>query len=194
MEIIFLIGLPGTGKTTWRKRFTADNPGYVIISTDDLLERWATAAGITYDEAWKSLYTKAAETTLADLKEALRNKKNIIIDRTNLVNFNQNPDPSYSKQVNLERQFLLDLTPTEYTRIAIVFEQPKDILEERRLQLNSSGKKIPAEVIDRMYSYYQPPAETEFDIISTPDQFAEPRQSLEKSNIVGTEGGLILKS
>jgi len=35
-EIIFCVGLPGSGKTTWAKQFCLDNPNYVRINKDDL--------------------------------------------------------------------------------------------------------------------------------------------------------------
>ena len=172
MEIIFLIGLSGTGKTTWRERFCRDNPSWVVISTDDFLEERVRESGIAYSEAFKTFYPRAAEAALAKLKEALANGRDIIIDRTNLVNRNPNPDPSYANQVNLERQAILDLVPKEYRRVAVMFEASAEAIEERRVRRQATGKQVPAEAITFMRSCYQPPTDAEFDLIVTPDQFA----------------------
>lgn len=34
-KVIILVGIPGSGKTTWAKKFIADNPNYVRVSRDD---------------------------------------------------------------------------------------------------------------------------------------------------------------
>ena len=185
MDIIFLVGLPGSGKSTWRKEFCRRNPSYVVISSDDLLEKWARERGQSYREVWLSSVKETAKYNFADLTKALAEKRDIIIDRTNLVPRGSEPDPlpPAAPRIRLERQNILDLVPDGYRRIALVFEAPAEVIEARRQKRILDGEKtVPAEVIDIMRASYVPPQKGEFDIISTPDDFgARPQPGIQRA-------------
>jgi predicted kinase len=185
MEIIFLIGLPGSGKSSWCRKFCHENPGYVVISTDAIIEDWAESSGKSYRDVWASSYNKAAETAASALAQALHKGQSIIVDRTNLIHDN----PQYHDQYKLERQAILGLVPKDYQRIAIIFDEPADVIEKRRIERFATGKQIPAEVIETMRTTYQPPKEGEFDSVMTPNQFAAIRPQ-PASEIIGMRSRL----
>ena len=63
-DLVMLIGLQGSGKSTYRKKLTASKSDYVIISLDDMLEEYAQEKNITYNEAWKQADMKEFNKTL----------------------------------------------------------------------------------------------------------------------------------
>lgn len=146
-----LVGLPGAGKTTWRAAHAADA---AVISTDDLIDDFAAHLGITYSDAFRQADLKAFERqALADFVEAIRNRQDIIVDRTNL-------------SLKSRARFLPQL-PAEYEKRAIIFDPPEDVLHERlATRAEQTGKFIPEHVIDAMRKSYQAPsAEEGFDAV-----------------------------
>jgi GTPase SAR1 family protein len=54
-SVYVLMGLPGSGKTTWRNRFVAEREGAAhAVARDDVVETMAGLHGITYAEAWRT--------------------------------------------------------------------------------------------------------------------------------------------
>lgn len=153
-----LIGLPGSGKSTWRndyleKRKIVDKPLPVIISTDDLIEETAGDLNMTYSEIWPTVdHSAMLAKELDRFNKAVLDNKDIIIDRTNIK--------------RLTRSLWLD-SALGYWKIAVIFNLPIDELKNRVENRGvSSGKIIPMTVIDEMLSEYEPPGQgTEFDDI-----------------------------
>ena len=87
-----------------------------------------------------------------DFRQSVNNKRNIIIDQTNLT------VKSRAKKLNKLSE--------EYKKIGIVFVVTADELE-RRLNERAAegGKSIPQHVLDNMIGYYVPPSRSEFDEI-----------------------------
>jgi predicted kinase len=83
--VVFLIGVPGSGKSTWitNNFVKLNNPN--ILSTDNLLEEFANSLGITYNEAWNiASFQKLEEKMYENLENSIINKNNIVVDRTNI--------------------------------------------------------------------------------------------------------------
>ncbi len=74
--IIFLQGLPGSGKTTFAKEWVKQSDNRVRINMDDLRNMSGD-----YQQFLTDPYIKQAETTLLEL--ALLNNKDVIVDATN---------------------------------------------------------------------------------------------------------------
>lgn len=52
--VYMLIGLPGSGKTTWRENTIASSDEeFVVISQDDMIDNFAWQNNLTYNEAFK---------------------------------------------------------------------------------------------------------------------------------------------
>jgi predicted kinase len=144
----FLIGPPGCGKTTFRAGLDG-----VAISTDDLIESWAAAHGVTYTEAFQQVDLADIERQMMRLfVEAIAADQNVVIDRTNMG--------------RKARGRFLRLLPCQYQRIAVVFTVAREELDRRLAErAQRTGKVIGADVIKSMLERYEPPGEDEFQTI-----------------------------
>jgi predicted kinase len=139
-----LIGVPGSGKSTWVKSqdWISD---CVIVSTDDLVERHAAELGKTYNEVFVDFMPTAVDLMCKEVIAAREAGRDIIWDQTS-VN---------EKSRKKKFQMLPD-----YYHIAVVFSTPEKSELERRLA-SRPGKSIPKNVIDAMISNFQIPTEDE---------------------------------
>lgn len=149
-EIIFLVGLQASGKSTYTKKLK----GYEIVSNDIQVDEYAKKKGITYTEAWHELdYDKEVKAkSIKQFHKAVNDGKNIIIDNTNMT--------------KKSRQYYLDNVPKNYKKIAILFSIPEKELKKRLDKRGKeTGKVIPWEAIENMKKKYDPPTKGEFDEI-----------------------------
>lgn len=80
-ELIVMVGLPGSGKTTWAKREQAEAKGHiVIVSRDDLREKLFNGAGIL-ERSQEDFITKVEDRTVILALEA---GFDVIVDSMNL--------------------------------------------------------------------------------------------------------------
>ena len=147
-RLYMLIGVPGSGKSTWIRSRSHDA---VVASTDDKIEAAAAAQGLTYNDVFESEYKAANAAMREDVKQAVKDKRDIIWDQTNLT--------------AKSRRGKLGQVPKSYERIALFFPTPDGAELERRLA-SRPGKTIPAHVIDGMIRILEPPMPGEdFDAI-----------------------------
>ena len=139
-EIIYLIGLPCSGKSTWLKEHC---PNHVIISNDLIVEEYAEIHGLCYNDAWKSVNFKYVKRQLMErFERAVSEKRNIVIDNTNMT--------SKARSV---------YNANGYMKKAVVFnisENERQRREQKRL--NETGKFIPEEAIKQMKSIFKYPS------------------------------------
>lgn len=77
-ELIMLVGLPASGKSTWAKEYSETHPDYIVHSSDKLREEMY---GDNYDDADNSkVFEELHRRILEDLK-----MHSVIYDATNLV-------------------------------------------------------------------------------------------------------------
>lgn len=146
LELIMLVGVPGCGKSTWIENNNL--VGYSVISMDNIIEELGAPEGLPYSEAFDKYSGVAARKMKEQLKEALKNRENIIWDQTNLT------VKSRTKK--------LKVVPDDYNKIAVVFEISGPELERRRtIRENTSGKVVPAFVLQRMQVSYACPTKSE---------------------------------
>lgn len=146
-----LIGVPGSGKSTWVAKQPFDWGRTVVASSDAYIERYAKEQGKTYSEVFKDYVNIATKQMDVDVKNAIENRLDIVWDQTNVS------AGARSKK--------LRLFPKDYEKIAVVFATPDDKELARRLALRP-GKTIPPDVIDSMKKQIQEPSEREgFDKI-----------------------------
>ena len=165
-EIIVMVGLPGSGKSTWRDKFLAsEDKEFVVISSDDEIEdqvrqyndelkdKNITGQDLNYTSGFKQFIGKATGITKQKFREAVNSDKNIIWDQTNL---------SAKK-----RRGILQQVPDQYYKVAVVFEVTDDELMNRlRNREKETGKSIPADVVKSMARSYEPPSKSEgFDVV-----------------------------
>lgn len=153
-EFIMLVGLPGSGKSTYIDKLLSQNSDkyFVVLSSDNILSAMADAEGLTYAEAFNQYAGQADKKFKIQFRQAKNDKSNIIIDRTNLT-------------IKGRNKFLSQL-PKEYHTKAIIFGVDRAELD-RRLQKREieTGKHIPKYVVDNMEQSYVEPTTSEFDRI-----------------------------
>jgi predicted kinase len=137
-----LVGVPGSGKSTWIKNQNFDS-NTVVISTDDIIEQRARAQGLTYSDVFQTEIKSATAEMNRILMDAVANNKDIVWDQTNLTVKSRRPK--------------LAQIPKEYLKIAVYFATPADVELQRRLN-NRPGKVIPANIVLGMKSQLQMPA------------------------------------
>jgi predicted kinase len=153
-----LVGVPGSGKSTWMEPFLARD--YKLVSTDDYIEKNAAARGQTYDEVFRQMI-KPATAWMNNCAKAYTDAcRQIIWDQTNLTPKSRRPKLDLLKAAG-------------YEVIAVAFECPAKELERRRLlRAEQTGKSIPPSVLETMTAQYVRPTRLEgFDkvIIVTPE-------------------------
>lgn len=142
--ITVLVGLPGSGKSTWVKDVLVPDEAVAIIGTDIVLDRYAAQEGITYNEAFSKYYKDAEREMYDELAFAIAEQKNVIWDQTNL---------SAKKRKHILSQF-----PKSYYSQAIVFECRDQIQYWNRLKERAKvGKTIPISHIKNMEKTFQMP-------------------------------------
>lgn len=128
---VMLVGLPGVGKSTFRNGI---DEHAIVLSTDDWIQDKADWEGTTYDAIWASSIKEAESAMRMAFNQAVKDRANIIVDRTNL---------SAKK-----RKGMLAQVPGVYFKLALVFDTPDEIEHGRRLQ--RPGKFIPPIVMDEL--------------------------------------------
>lgn len=139
-----LIGVPGSGKSTWiSNQDWKDN--CVIISTDNHLENYAKIINKTYNEVFNEYMSIAVSMMTNDVIKARSENKDIIWDQT-------------STTIGSRRK-KFNMLPNYY-HIAVVFKTPEKEELDRRLA-NRPGKIIPDHVVNNMIKNFEMPTEDE---------------------------------
>lgn len=147
---IMMVGAPGTGKSTFLKKFSEASGHLVhVASTDDLIEVYAAEHGITYSEAFNRINFKTIKNQMTfEMSQAIVAKKNIALDQTNMTKKSRT---SKMKDV-----------PDSYLKVCLDFTVDDKVLKERlRIRAETTGKVIPPFVMGSMFKSYQPPSKDE---------------------------------
>lgn len=139
-----LIGVPGSGKSTW-----ASNQEWardcVVVSTDEFVEAYAHIVGKTYSEVFTDYMPTAVNLMAEKVIKAREAGKDIIWDQTSTT------------LKSRARKF--NMLPN-YEHIAVVFKTPEHKELIRRLW-SRPGKEIPEHVIASMIASWEDPTEEE---------------------------------
>jgi predicted kinase len=147
--ISVLVGVPASGKTTYRNSVNAAN--FVVVSSDDIIEELCANAGVTYNEGFSKFINEATRIFNDKLGKALNNGECILVDRTNLTKRSRNA--------------ILSRVPDSYYREAIVLPVPEMSTWIERLA-SRPDKQIPGHVLKNMVATYEVPTEDEgFDTV-----------------------------
>ena len=141
-----LVGVPGSGKSSWVANQMFDWNRTVVASTDNYVEQVAKSQGKTYSEVFKSAMPTAIKHMTKTVNDAVKNNYDIIWDQT-----------STSIESRVKK---LRMVPDNYRKIAVVFPTPDSEEHQRRLA-NRPGKVIPTSVIDQMQSSMVTPTTAE---------------------------------
>jgi predicted kinase len=139
-----LIGVPGSGKSTW-----VSNQdwalGLTVVSTDNFVEDYAKTQGKTYSEVFDEYMPTAVDLMCKVVVHAREHGHDIIWDQT-----------STSVKSRARKFRMLP----DYEHIAVVFKTPDEEELSRRLS-SRPGKNIPAHVMRSMIDHFEMPDEEE---------------------------------
>lgn len=138
-----LVGVPGSGKSTWVEK--NKNFNTMIASTDNYIEQHAQEQKKTYSDVFAEYIQIATCNMVEDVKYARKNDFDIIWDQTNT-----------SVKARAKK---LKMLPN-YKKIAVVFKTPDQTELARRLA-NRPGKHIPESVMVSMINSYVEPSVAE---------------------------------
>lgn len=140
MENIFImmVGLPGSGKTTYANKY-AEEIDALVISSDDVREQ---IFGDVNDQGHNSELFDIIHNMII---ESLRCKQNVIFDATNIVMKHRIALLKKIKEIKCVKKCYIMATP----------------MEDCYINNNSRERKVPNEVIENMYKRWQTPAEFE---------------------------------
>jgi len=151
MPVLYvLVGVPGSGKSTWigHQKFNWDNT--VIVSTDRYVERYAKSIGKTYNEVFDDYMSTAVDLMATEARNAFAADKDVVWDQT-----------STSVKPRAKK---LRMAPAHYTKIAVVFKTPPPALHAKMLE--RPGKTIPEYVMRSMIdNFVYPTVDEGFDKI-----------------------------
>ena len=146
-HLTVLVGLPGSGKSTFTDKFIGEL-GFTpfIYSTDRFIEDAAKHFNTTYDDAFKSNIGTATKVMDNMLEDATKFGVDVIWDQTNM-------SPK-------KRRSITSKVPNRYTKSCYCIIPPRN--EEEWAELNRrlasrQGKTIPQHIIQQMASSYVEP-------------------------------------
>jgi predicted kinase len=149
MPILYvLVGVPGSGKSTWIGHQTFNWDNTVVVSTDIFVERYAMSVGKTYNEVFEDYMPTAIGLMAESAQLAFAEGKDVVWDQTSTT--------------IKTRARKLRMAPATYIKIAVVFNTPSSTVHAK--MLDRPGKVIPPEVIQDMVARFEmPTVEEGFD-------------------------------
>ena len=139
-----LIGVPGSGKSTWIKNQDWAL-GLTVVSTDNFVEDYANSQGKTYSEVFDEYMPTAVDLMSKVVVHAREHGHDVIWDQTSTT------VKSRARKFRMLR---------DYEHIAIVFATP-DADELGRRLASRPGKNIPEHVMRSMIEGFEMPTEEE---------------------------------
>ncbi|MEK6886648.1 MAG: ATP-binding protein [Nanoarchaeota archaeon] len=151
LQFIMLIGLPGSGKSTYVGKYPKhDNT--VVLSTDGYIEEKAKELGKTYNEIFRDYIDESTKIFNENIKFAVVERKHIIIDQTNLS--------------EKSRRRKLSQIPKHYAKFAIFWEPDIDRVWKVNQERHSFGRSLSDPTLQQMIDNFVFPTEEEgFDIV-----------------------------
>jgi predicted kinase len=79
LEVLVLVGIPGSGKSTWAKDFVSNNSDWIRVNRDDFRDMLKTSQ--TCENKIEDMITGLVNDVISS---SLSRKLNVIVDNTNL--------------------------------------------------------------------------------------------------------------
>ncbi|OVA14433.1 SPla/RYanodine receptor subgroup [Macleaya cordata] len=173
-ELIMMVGLPASGKTTWAEKWVKERPEkrYVLLGTNLALDQMKVPGLVrkkNYGERFDRLMDRATGIFNILLSRAAKTPRNYIIDQTNVYK---------SARKRKLKPFV------NYHKIAVViFPKPDELKLRAEKRFAEMGKEVPAEAVNEMLANYvlpmskdMPGSDEVFDQVMFPEMNREKSQ------------------
>ncbi len=132
---MIMVGLPGSGKSTWAERYVRRCPGYQVVSTDDIRTELYGDAAIQGD--WGDIWRRVMQ-QLRDRYQVITQGRatGLIYDATNVRRRHR-------------REFVQAARAYGYTPVAAVWIDTP--LATCLLRNQGRSRRVPVEVIEKMH-------------------------------------------
>lgn len=138
-RFVIMCGLPGSGKTTYRKANYPESM-FVSISTDDIIET-IKPSDVSYEQAFSSYYKHANRLMHEKLQKALKAGDSIVWDQTNIT--------------KNKRKKIFSLIPDDYLVTLVIINISKELYIKRNE--TRKDKKLSSKTLNQLYDSYQYP-------------------------------------
>merc|ERR1740123_2040856 len=157
-ELVMMVGLPASGKTTWVEKHVADNPEkqYNVISTTTMINKMTVNGEPRkkhHTGKWELVVQKATRSLQEMLRAASQRRRNVIIDQTNVYG---------NAQKRKSRPF------EGFQRRAVVLVPSDEDYKARcKAQEDAGSKDIPDDAIMEMKANFALPEEDKEAVVPT---------------------------
>nr|XP_011460299.1 PREDICTED: heterogeneous nuclear ribonucleoprotein U-like protein 1 [Fragaria vesca subsp. vesca] len=144
-EVMMMVGLPASGKTTWAERWVKEHPEkrYVVLGTNMILDQMKVPGLLrkqNYGERFERLMSRATQIFNTLLSRAATTPRNYILDQTNVYK-------------NARKRKLLPFKL--FKKIAVVvFPSPEEVKARSMKRFREMGKEVPADAVNEMLANY----------------------------------------
>jgi len=155
MKVTILIGVSGSGKSTYLKE-----TGLASVSTDKYVDKFADDEGLSYSDAFDkiqelNLFKDYQRLFYIDIEEQIKKDADFAIDRTNLT-------VGYRKKLINDIREMAERHGKEIEVFGISFDFPVEVIKERLHKREAeTGKSIPDFVIDNQIKAFEKPTSDE---------------------------------
>ncbi|KAJ0983694.1 hypothetical protein J5N97_011949 [Dioscorea zingiberensis] len=144
-EVVMLVGLPASGKTTWAENWVKHHPEkrYVVLGTNLALDQMKVPGLLrkqNYGERFDRLMDRATGIFNELLLRASKTPRNYILDQTNVYK---------SARIRKLKAFI------EYRKIGVVvFPTPHELKFRADKRFREMGKEVPADAVNEMLANF----------------------------------------
>lgn len=135
VPLMVMVGLPGSGKSTWARRYTRRYPSWLIVSTDDIRRQLYGDAAIQGE--WRDIWRRVIQ-QLSGGRQAIAQGQasGVIYDATNVRRRHR-------------REFVQTARGYGYAPVVAVWMDTP--LATCLMRNRARSRQVPAEVIEKMY-------------------------------------------
>ena len=138
IEVKVMVGIPGSGKSTWADDLIIKNPELEIVSMDYFIEQEAVRQNKKYNDVYHEFAEIAEKLMKQKLSEIIKEKKSFIWDQINISE-------------NIRRKKIARLKQNKYEIHAIAFSLNEETWKNRLdNRVNLGGKIISKKVLEEM--------------------------------------------
>lgn len=138
-KLYITVGIPGSGKSTWRDAFVSANSNTIVVCPDSIRKEWFG------DESCQDKGDKVFEEAFNRVKAGLNAGKDVIFDACSQSAKRRKPLVQLAKSCGAEAH-------------AVVFNVDLALAKDRNAK---RSRVVPDFVLDRMHSQWQEPSASE---------------------------------